>query len=102
MHCKMLSFIEEHSMLRQKLCDAATDALRLKWLQAKGYRTSALELVEDAPKNILLRAVRNPHYDPQSSSSLRAMEEYKEARIFLCGSARLGLLEPPLTLFEDS
>ena len=35
--CPELSFISEYSMLRQKLCDAATDALRLKYLEANGY-----------------------------------------------------------------
>ena len=41
-----LSFVAEHSMLRQKLCDAATDALRLKKLEANGYDVTALELID--------------------------------------------------------
>ena len=46
-------------MLRQKFCDAATDALRLKKLESYGYSVDAVELVDpdDTPKNILLRAV---------------------------------------------
>ena len=47
-------------MLRQKFCDAATDALRLKLLESKWYDVTALELIDpdDTPKNIMLRARR--------------------------------------------
>ncbi len=85
LNCSALSFIGEHSMLRQKLCDAATDALRLKLLEAKGYSCSALELIdpEETPKNILLRAIlkRNPN----KQAMLRAGAEYAAARKFLLG-----------------
>ena len=85
--CAALAFIAEHSMLRQKLCDAATDALRLKLLESKGYSVSALELIdpEETPKNIMLRALRLPNFDPasQAAESLRA--EYRAAREFLIG-----------------
>lgn len=72
-------------MLRQKFCDAATDALRLKLLEANGYRTAALELVEDAPKNIMLRAIRKNGHNENSPSSKKAMLEYEQARRFLLG-----------------
>ncbi len=80
-----LGFIGEHSMLRQKLCDAATDALRLKRLEAHGYEVAALELIdpEETPKNIMLRGVRR--YDPQSARCRRAAAEYAEAYTFLTG-----------------
>ncbi len=84
-NCPTLSFITEHSMLRQKLCDAATDALRLKLLEAHGYRTSSLELVEDAPKNIMLRAIKINGADENSPASKKAMREYEEAKRFLLG-----------------
>ena len=81
LNCAPLSFVAEHSMLRQKLCDAATDALRLKKLQAEGYEVSAVELVDpdDTPKNILLRAVK------KGECCEKALEEYKTARAFLLG-----------------
>ena len=84
-NCAALSFVTDHSMLRQKLCDAATDGLRLKLLEANGYRTDALELIdpEDTPKNIMLRAVKS--FSKTSKKALSAMEEYKEARRFLLG-----------------
>ncbi len=83
LNCPTLSFIAEHSMLRQKFCDAATDALRLKLLQSKGYRTAALELVEDAPKNILLRAIKIKGADLSSNPYKKYAEEYETAKAFL-------------------
>lgn len=58
--CAALGFITRHSMLRQKLCDAATDALRSLLLEREGYAVSAIELVDpdETPKNVLIRAVR--------------------------------------------
>ena len=41
-NCPELEFITRHSMLRQKLCDAATDALRLLRLESEGYVTSTI------------------------------------------------------------
>ena len=87
LNCPALAFISEHSMLRQKLCDAATDALRLKLLESQGYSVSALELIdpEETPKNIMLRALRQPNFDPASPSASRLRAEYREARAFLLG-----------------
>jgi len=87
LNCPTLSFIAEHSMLRQKLCDAATDALRLKLLEAKGYRTAALELIDpdDTPKNVMLRAIRREGAERDEEAMARAMEEYRTARRFLLG-----------------
>ena len=82
-----LSFITEHSMLRQKLCDAATDALRLCRLEAQGYTTTALELIDpdETPKNIMLRAIKKANFDPDSKEAQVAKERYLSAREFLCG-----------------
>ena len=85
MNSPALGFIAEHSMLRQKLCEAATDALRLKKLEANGYDVTALELIdpEETPKNIMLRGIRK--YDPASARCKRAAEEYAVAYGFLTG-----------------
>ena len=74
-------------MLRQKLCDAATDAMRLKMLESKGYNTAALELIDpdETPKNILLRAIRKKNFDANSSEAKKAREEYESVRRFLLG-----------------
>lgn len=52
LNCPELEFIARHSLLRQKLCDAATDALRLARLEAAGYEVVALELIdpEESPR----------------------------------------------------
>lgn len=85
--CPALSFISKHSMLRQKLCDAATDALRLKILEAHGYSTAALELIdpEETPKNIMLRGFRKSNPDPAVMQAAR--QEAEQIRQFLLGDA---------------
>ena len=88
LNCAPLSFISEHSMLRQKLCDAATDALRLKLLEANGYAVAALELIdpEETPKNIMLRALRKPNFRRDSEEALRLLAQYERAKQFLLGT----------------
>ncbi len=85
--CAPLTFITQHSMLRQKLCDAATDALRLKFLESKGYSVCALELIDpdETPKNIMLRGLRRRDFDPTSESAAALLNEYNEIRSFLTG-----------------
>lgn len=84
-NCPELRFITEHSMLRQKFCDAATDALRLKLLEAKGYRAAALELIDpdETPKNILLRAIRIDNFDMGGPRAAKLAEEYEKIKVFL-------------------
>ncbi len=86
--CAPLSFITDYSMLRQKLCDAATDALRLCRLEAQGYATVALELIDpdETPKNIMLRAVRNKKFRKDSPEAQAKARRYEEAKAFLCGN----------------
>ena len=90
--CEALSFISQHSMLRQKLCDAATDALRLKRLEACGYTVCALELIdpEETPKNIMLRALKRRNFDPTSPEAVRLQEEYLAAKAFLVGNKQVS------------
>ena len=86
-NCKPLAFVTEYSMLRQKLCDAATDALRLKRLEANNYSCVAVELIdpEETPKNILLRAIKKPSTPANLKRADAAKQEYEEARKFLLG-----------------
>lgn len=88
LQCPELSFIAEHSMLRQKFCDAATDALRLKLLESEGYAVAALELIdpEETPKNIMLRAVKKKHFDKESKEAKTLRDEYEAAKRFLVRS----------------
>ena len=70
-------FLLEHSILKQKLADAATDALRCKVLEINGYDVTALELIdpEETPKNVLIRGVRNKKANPKQAEQLK--EEFK-------------------------
>lgn len=70
----------EHSILKQKFADAATDALRCKILQINGYEVSALELIdpEETPKNVLIRAVKSKNPNPQK------IQQYKQEYETLC------------------
>lgn len=70
----------EHSILKQKFADAATDALRCKILQINGYEVNALELIdpEETPKNVLIRAIKLKKPDP------RKTEQYKQEYDTLC------------------
>lgn len=58
---KTTDFLLEHSILKQKFADAATDALRCKVLQIMGYEVAAMELIdpEETPKNVLIRGIKH-------------------------------------------
>ena len=71
-------FLLEHSILKQKLCDAATDALRCKVLEINSYDVTALELIdpEETPKNVLIRGIKRANTSSAKITKLKA--EYKE------------------------
>lgn len=54
-----LSFVTDIPHLRNKLCEAITDAMRVERLKMNGYNTVAVELTdpENTPKNTLIRAI---------------------------------------------
>lgn len=85
--CPALDFIGSRPILRQKLCDAATDALRLLKLESEGYKTDATELIdpEDTPKNVMLRAVRMRNFSPDSVQGEEKRKRYLETYKFLYG-----------------
>lgn len=90
LNCPTLDFIARHSMLRQRFCEAATDALRLTRLEAAGYSATALEFIdpEDTPKNILLRAVKRAGSAAARAAAARAAKEYAAARALLLGEVK--------------
>ena len=85
LNCKTLDFVAKHSMLRQKMCDALTDSLRLMKLESEGYSVCALELIdpEDTPKNIMLRAIKKQSFDPNRAEELK--KQYNDTLNFLLG-----------------
>lgn len=84
-NCDALSFVTKHSMLRQKMCDALTDSLRLLRLESEGYKVDALELIdpEDTPKNIMLRAIKKRSINKDKQQELK--EQYESIKKFLLG-----------------
>lgn len=69
-------FLLEHSILKQKLADAATDALRCKVLEIHGYDVTALELIdpEETPKNVLIRGIKRKKINDEHIQKLK--QEY--------------------------
>ena len=85
MNSPMLDFIGDRALLRQKLCSAATDALRLMRLEAAGYETDATELIdpENTPKNIMLRGYKKKRFSPEAAE--KAFAKYAESYRFMFG-----------------
>ncbi|MBQ8911851.1 MAG: SAM-dependent methyltransferase [Clostridia bacterium] len=82
LQCDELSFVSKHSILRQKLCDSLTDALRCLRLEAEGYKVQAMELIdpEETPKNVMIRAV---YANTPEEKRKQAYEEYLKTVAFL-------------------
>lgn len=53
--------IADYGILKERFCALATDGLRAKLLESRGYETQILEFIdmEHTPKNLLIRAVRS-------------------------------------------
>jgi len=75
------------SMIRQKMCEAITDALRCRFLESEGYDVSATELTdpENTPKNLLIRAVAKKKFSEAERNRLK--DEYNKLRDSFYGSA---------------
>ena len=88
--CKELEFVTRHSMLRQKMCDALTDAMRILKLESKGYSVDALELIdpEDTPKNVMIRAIKKEK--PDKKAMEKSFAEYEKVEKFLMGENKYG------------
>ncbi len=73
-----LAFILDHPILKQKLCDAATDALRVKRLESVGYSVTTLELIDpdDTPKNLMIRATKIAN--PSGAKCAAALADYEQ------------------------
>lgn len=95
MSCEPLSFITDHSILKQKLATAATDALRALMLEIHGYKVTVCELIdpEETPKNVLIRAVKT-----NGKRNLKdKLDRYNAACALLGVTPTLAKLVPPPT-----
>jgi hypothetical protein len=88
--CAPLSFITAYPILGGKLCDAATDALRLAFLAKNGYEVAAFELIDpnETPKNVLLRGIRTKGFDPESDEARTLNDRYERIERFLLGDKK--------------
>ena len=79
---EMLSPLTRHGILRTRFAADATDALRALALEARGYRTQIVEFIETehTPKNLLIRAVREPETADRKAS---ARAEFQTLKAFL-------------------
>ena len=79
MNAPLLGFMTEHSMIKQKLAAAATDALRAKMLEIHGYKVTVCELIdpEETPKNLLIRAIKRTRVGAKTADAL--IKEYEDA-----------------------
>ena len=87
-----LSFVSEHPHLRNKLAEALTDAIRIARLEANGYSTSAIELVDpdDTPKNTLIRAIKRAK---TSAVQAAKAEKYESILNFVLGDGAKDYLK---------
>lgn len=85
--CAPLAFVSDHGQLRNKLCEALTDALRLLRLRASGYDVTAKELTDpdDTPKNTLLCAICEKGFDESSKEAEKRRRDYENALSFVLG-----------------
>jgi hypothetical protein len=99
MNSEPLAFINRHSMLSQKLADAATDALRCLWLEMHDYDVQTMELIdpEETPKNMMIRALKRKK--ARSSAEKEALQyryqvlhisDLENAFLFVCYLPRLS------------
>lgn len=67
------SMVTKHGILKARLADTLTDALRASFLEASGYNVSMIEYISplETPKNIMIRAVRT------GKKSDKARNEYE-------------------------
>jgi hypothetical protein len=67
--------LTRHGILRERLADTLTDAVRASLMRQSGYRVDVVEFVpsEHTPRNTLLRAVRTG-----AAPSERLREEYDD------------------------
>lgn len=89
--------VTRHGILRERLADILTDALRALILRSMGYRVDVVEFVapEYTPKNLVIRAVKKrlAPGDPLALAEYRALKDYWQVTPQL--ERLLGVKAPP-------
>ncbi len=100
---KALSPVLEHSLIKQKLAVALTDALRCKRLEASGYSVDVTELIdpENTPKNLLIRAVRTQMSERKREAARKEFDSLSAAfGISLFGGNGSDIAEPTRIIYN--
>ncbi|NBO46728.1 MAG: SAM-dependent methyltransferase [Actinobacteria bacterium] len=71
------NLLTRHGILRERLLDLVTDALRAGIMRSRGYRTDVFEFVggEHTPRNIMLRAVKTGLVDKDAQTEVDVLAE---------------------------
>ncbi len=85
---EQLKFVTDYPQLKNKLCEAITDSIRLARLAKAGYKVAALELTdpENTPKNTLLRAIAEDNIS--DGEILKRQNRYNEILDFSLGEKK--------------
>ena len=88
-----LNFTLNYPHLKNKLCEAFTDAIRIKRLEAAGYEAAAIELTDpDAtPKNTLIKAIKLQNLKPCDIEKRK--EELEKTLSFVLGKNKEDYLK---------
>ena len=84
-----LDFVTRYPHLKNKLCEALTDAIRAARLEALGYAVSVMELTDpdDTPKNTLIRAIK------KNSVAKNSEENYDKILSLVLGDGKENYLK---------
>ena len=82
MNCTSLSFVTRHSILKQKIADATTDAMRCLALEYFGYEVNAFELIdpEETPKNVIIKGI---YKNTSVAAREKALRDFHDAEELL-------------------
>ena len=73
--------VREYGILKERFCALATDGIRAKLLESKGYDVQILEFIdmEHTPKNLLIRAVRPSSEKGKTPDRTRIRKDAEDA-----------------------
>ena len=88
-----LGFVTKYPHLRNKLCEAVTDAIRAARLEGAGYAVSVMELTDpdDTPKNTLIRAIKKK--GAINNNKNNDEDEYEKILSFILGDGKENYLK---------